>query len=259
MTNNMVKQIIRAEDSQTRKSFQKDGEYFLRVSEFYYDTIQGEGFHIGQPAAFLRLQGCSLNCGYCDTTSVWKYGSPYSYGELIELINSTMLIPRLKEGQHLVITGGSPLLQQNKLEGFIRQLSIVYGFNPYVEVENECIIEPSEGMMDIVDCWNNSPKLTNSGVPAKDRYKPNVITIMSELPNSWFKFVISHIEEWKEIDEFYLKPGLIHREQIILMPEGASKAEIEANREIVVSTALRHNVRYSTREHIILWDKKVGI
>lgn len=259
MMNNMVKQIIRAEDYLSREHILKGRKDSLMVSEFYYDTIQGEGVNMGSPAAFLRLKGCSLNCNYCDTVSVWKHGSTYSFNELIELISCTMLISKLKEGQHLIITGGSPLLQQHRLRRFLIQLINIIGFWPYIEIENECVIVPSDQMIELIDCWNNSPKLTNSGVPAKERYKPELIKFMAGLENSWFKFVISHEEEWKEIDEFYLKPGLIHREQIILMPEGASKAEIEANREIVVSTALRHNVRYSTREHIILWDKKVGI
>ena len=112
----MVKQIIPADAYKSRKEFKKTGEDFLRISEFYYDTIQGEGIHIGHPAAFMRLQNCSLGCSYCDTTEVWRYGSPYSFAEIFELMNDSMLPIKLKRGQYLVFTGGSPLLQQDKLQ-----------------------------------------------------------------------------------------------------------------------------------------------
>lgn len=83
--------------------------------------------------------------------------------------------------------------------------------------------------------------------------------MLSSLPNSWFKFVVSNEGEWNEIEEFYLKPGLIEKTQVILMPKGATREELFVNREIVVDMAIKHSVRYCSREHIVLWDKKTGI
>ena len=53
--------------------------------------------------------------------------------------------------------------------------------------------------------------------------------------------------------------NLIKREQIILMPEGATKQEIEMKQDIVVNLAIENDVKYCTREHIVLWGKKTGI
>ena len=164
---------------------------YLKVSEFFCDSIQGEGITAGMPAAFLRLQGCTLNCQWCDTADIWKTGGEYTYDELFELMDQADLPRKLSEGQHLVITGGSPLLQQEQLVAFFLEFDERYAFMPFIEMENECIISPTRAIQDIVNIWNNSPKLMNSGMGWKRRYKTEVIGFMSELQNSWFKFVIS--------------------------------------------------------------------
>ena len=231
---------------------------FLRVSEFFCDTIQGENF-VGFPAAFLRLQECTLNCRWCDTQQVWKYGNPYTITELLSLMDSVGLPERLHDGQRLVFTGGSPLNQQNALLVFLQAFMERYAFKPYIEVENECTLLPNRLFSKMVDCWNNSPKLSNAGNPRHRQYRPAIIKGLSLLPNSWFKFVVSDESEWEEIEVDFLKPGLVKKQQIVLMPLGGSLAELEINRPAVVQMALKYNVRYSTREHVVLWDKLTGV
>lgn len=232
----------------------------LLISEFFCDTIQGEGFYVGHSATFLRLQNCVLSCGFCDSEEIWRKGSPYNTEELINLMESSNLLHKLNEGQHLVITGGSPLLQQKNLGDFLGKLMQYTGWQkPFIEIENETVIMPSDYMISIVDCWNNSPKLSNSGIKRNHRYKPEVIAKMSSLKNSWFKFVVAEECHWQEIKEDYIDTGLIKKSQIILMPQGADQKELEMNREFVVNVAVRENVRYSSREHIVLWNKKLSV
>jgi len=45
----------------------------------------------------------------------------------------------------------------------------------------------------------------------------------------------------------------------ILMPEGAMRDELNRTRELTVDIAIRENVRFSEREHIVLWNKKTGV
>ncbi len=242
-------------------------EDFLEVSEFYCDTIQGEGVTTGVPAAFLRLQGCTLNCVWCDSKSVWRHGNRFTFNELFELMNNADLPRKLHEGQHLVLTGGSPLMQQDKLAAFLDEFIKIYDFKPFIEVENECIILPDPAFTSfrvfygrMVDLWNNSPKLYNSGILRKYRYKPDVIKYMSLLGNSWFKFVITYEEDdWGEIKKDFLEPELIRKDQIILMPRGETFEELKKNQAFVVRTAIENNVRYCTREHIVLWDTTTGM
>lgn len=254
----MAKQIITSNPTE-KKVFQKDGDRFLRIAEFFYDTIQGEGINIGQPSAFLRLQGCTQSCSFCDTVQVWKVGNPYTYEELYQLMKKTNIFNQFERGQHLVFTGGSPLLQQDKIVGFINHLITHNEFIPYMEIENECVIMPSEDMEDWIDCWNNSPKLTSSGNPFEQRYKPEVIKTVASFANSWFKFVVSCDDDWEEIENGFLMPGLIDIGQIILMPLGGTREELFRNRERVIELAIENGVRYATREHIVVWDKQTGI
>lgn len=240
-----------------KKTTPKGGAY-INVSEFFCDTIQGENF-VGWPAAFLRVQSCSMACFWCDTQEVWRFGNPYTYDELFELMEKVDLPRKLKEGQHLVLTGGSPMLQQRKLVEFIELFIEKYGFKPFIEVENECTIEPDEDFIKLIDLWNNSPKLRNSGNSDFIRYQPKLLKYLSSLPNSWFKFVIGSREEWDEIQRDFLDTDLIQKSQVVLMPLGATRNELFQNREFVIDLAIEHNVRYTTREHVVVWDKKTGI
>lgn len=230
---------------------------FLNISEFYCDTIQGEGIYTGQPAAFLRLQHCSLHCNYCDSKEVWRTGNPYTFEELFALMDHYDLPRKLHEGQHLVLTGGSPLLQQLSLEEFLIQFIKLYGFKPFIEIENEAVIMPHQPILNMVDCWNNSPKLMSCGSPSSVFVKQDVIRVLSFQENSWFKFVISKKEDWEQINLFYGR--WIKKDQIILMPEGATRKDIKKNSEVTLQMAVDHGVRYSDRLHITLWNKKVGV
>ena len=262
----MSMQIIKAFPERSRIPVPDEKGQVLNVSEFYWGTIQGEGFYIGYPAVFLRLQGCILNCSYCDSTEVWRAGNPYSFDELFQMIEKHNLIPKFKEGTHLVITGGSPLLQQSNLVGFFKEFKRrSNGFLPFIEVENECVITPSPELIYCVSCWNNSPKLSSSGISKKARYRPDIIKKMSRITplswsiDSWFKFVIGEEEDWEEILIDFLDPELIRKNQIILMPLGATRQELYRNQKMVAELAIKHNVKYCSREHIVLWNKNVGV
>lgn len=238
-----------------------DGEPFLEISEIFGNTIQGEGVYTGHPAVFMRLQHCSLNCRWCDTTDVWRFGNKYGLVYLLELFDQSGIVRNLKNGHHLVITGGSPLLQQTTLITFLELFRITFGFLPFVEVENECTIVPDPKFAEMVSCWNNSPKLHNSGNLAIVRYQPAILQQLSSLPNSWFKFVIdpNEAEPMQEILEDYINKGLIRKEQVLLMPLAATRVELLKNTAGTLAIAIKHGVMYSTRMHIEIWDKRTGV
>jgi len=118
----------------------------LEIAELFGNTVQGEGINTGVPATFMRLTNCTLDCIWCDTTSVWKYGNWYTHEEVFELFEQFDLISKFKSGQHLVLTGGSPLKQQLSLVKFIDKFIEKYGFKPYIEVENEVVLKPVVGL-----------------------------------------------------------------------------------------------------------------
>ena len=253
-----AKQLISANPQFTKK-FIEGSEPCLNISEFFCDTIQGEGAMAGCPAAVLRLQGCTLNCYWCDTKTIRDHGNPYTFEELYELMNMYDLIDKFNRGQHLILTGGSPLLQQGMLTNFIEEFMDRYRFKPFIEIENECTIHPNPDFVPLVDVWNNSPKLSTSGNGWVNRYHADIIKFLADQLNSWFKFVICQESDWKEIEVDFIRPQLIRQDQIILMPMGRTRKELKANKEMVVNLAIRNNVRYSSREQIVLWSDKTGV
>ena len=236
-----------------------EGKNKLSISELFCDTIQGEGFHTGVLSTFMRLQGCTLKCTWCDTLNVWPNGNEYSFEEIFELFEKVDLINKFKNGQHLVLTGGSPLKQQDQLIEFIIQFQDKYGFKPYIEIENEAVLKPKFQFSILVDCWNNSPKLSNSGMKEKVRIKPDVLSLMNKMHLSFFKFVVSKDEDWDEIKRDFIDTNLIYKHRIILMPEGQNQDELNISRHIAAEMAIKYGVRFCDRLHITIWNKKTGV
>ena len=81
-----------------------DGGRKLPLVEDFY-TIQGEGFHTGKPAYFIRLGGCDVGCRWCDAKYTWnpKLYPPTDISEVVRRATSC-------QAQAIVITGGEPLL-----------------------------------------------------------------------------------------------------------------------------------------------------
>ena len=73
------------------------------VEDFY--TIQGEGYHTGKPAYFIRLGGCDVGCAWCDAKYTWnpRMYPPTSIDEIVERAVACA-------AQSIVITGGEPLI-----------------------------------------------------------------------------------------------------------------------------------------------------
>lgn len=236
-----------------------EGVNKLAIAEMFCDTIQGEGVSTGVLSTFLRLQGCTLKCVWCDTINVWPNGNEYSFDEIFKLFESVGLVDRFRDGQHLILTGGSPLKQQQALVAFIEAFIKKYQFKPYIEVENEAVLIPVGKMLLFVDQWNNSPKLANSGMKEKVRIKPEALQTISQLKNSWFKFVVNRPEDWQEILDTYVTPGYVPKNKIILMPEGQTQEELATSRPIAAELAISAGVRFTDRLHITVWDKKTGV
>ena len=80
-----------------------EGRRLPLVEDFY--TIQGEGFHSGKPAYFIRLGGCDVGCSWCDAKYTWN---PLSH----PLVDTDEIVERAAsfEAQAIVITGGEPLI-----------------------------------------------------------------------------------------------------------------------------------------------------
>lgn len=79
------------------------GKKLPLVEDFY--TIQGEGFHTGKPAYFIRLGGCDVGCKWCDAKMTWN-------PRMFPPVNVDTIVDRARSyaAQAIVITGGEPSL-----------------------------------------------------------------------------------------------------------------------------------------------------
>jgi len=76
----------------------------LPVMEHFY-TLQGEGFHQGKAAYFIRLGGCDVGCVWCDVKDSWDAGK-----HPLRKISDLVHIVKKTEAEIVVITGGEPLM-----------------------------------------------------------------------------------------------------------------------------------------------------
>ena len=72
-----------------------------RINEIFY-SLQGEGFHTGTPAVFVRFSGCNMHCSFCDTQH--QTGEIISLQEIVDEVNKYPIAPIV------VLTGGEPSL-----------------------------------------------------------------------------------------------------------------------------------------------------
>jgi len=80
----------------------------LRITEIFL-SLQGESRSVGWPTVFVRLTGCPLRCGYCDTEYAFTGGEWMSLEAVLAQVASHGV-------HHVTVTGGEPLAQRACLE-----------------------------------------------------------------------------------------------------------------------------------------------
>jgi 7-carboxy-7-deazaguanine synthase len=81
----------------------EDGTLLPLMEEFY--TIQGEGYHTGKAAYFIRLGGCDIGCHWCDVKESWD-GELHPLTATEQIVENALKYP----SKAVVVTGGEPLL-----------------------------------------------------------------------------------------------------------------------------------------------------
>lgn len=169
----------------------------LPVMEAFY-TIQGEGFHQGRAAYFIRLGGCDVGCVWCDVKESWD-ASQHPQLSIEQIVADAQLHP----GRLAVVTGGEPLL--HNLDELTRQLHNA-GFETNIETSGS---SPLSGEWDWI-CL--SPKKFKAPLPA-------ILPQASELKVVIFN---KHDFEWAETYAAQVDPGC----KLYLQPEWNKAAEM---------------------------------
>jgi 7-carboxy-7-deazaguanine synthase len=157
--------------------------------------------------------------------------------------------------KHLVLTGGEPLLHQRALAPLLASLK---GAGFFVEVETNGTIAPSAELAASVDCFNVSPKISNSLVEEGARIRPDSLKALARSGKAWFKFVVCDQKDLAEI-EGMLSEFSLPRDRVILMPEGIDATTLLARGRWLVDVCKERGFRFSLRLHILLWGNRRGM
>ncbi|GAA4256585.1 7-carboxy-7-deazaguanine synthase QueE [Dactylosporangium darangshiense] len=225
----------------------------LRVAELFGPTFQGEGASVGQRAFFIRLSGCNLDCGWCDTPYTWDWSRFDRAAESRVMAPSDVLGWVLgQRPQLVVVTGGEPLLQQRAL---LPVLEGLHRAGVPVEIETNATMLPDPAVVAAVTRFNVSPKLTGSGVASQRRLKPEVLQALQDTGKTCFKFVIAGEDDVDEVAALQAALGLA---PVWVMPEGTTPEAVLAGLRALAEPALVHGWNLTPRLHVLLWGDERG-
>ena len=138
--------------------FLREGKLLPLMEEFY--TLQGEGFHTGQAAYFIRIGGCDVGCHWCDIKESWD-ASKYPPVPVDLIIEHAASFP----AKAIVVTGGEPLLynldylcQGLKLKG-IRTFLETSGSAPVSGIWDWICLSPKKDIPPLIDIFSLANEL----------------------------------------------------------------------------------------------------
>jgi organic radical activating enzyme len=225
------------------------------VTECYTDVLQGEGPSAGTFCSFLRFTGCHRSCDWCDSTHTWKKGEIQTTKLSLSSLYDTLHKGRARK---LVLTGGEPLLHQDK--PYFKELLKWPGWQ--FEIETEGTFAPSQQLQELADDFilrvNCSPKLSHAGMgDLSATYKQSLPRLL-EMPLTILKFVVRNEADVQEAWDLAYEVGA-STAQVYLMPEGQTKqGQIDAI-ETVYDLAVKYGLNFMPRLHVLRWDKKKGV
>lgn len=230
----------------------------LKVSgDGVFYTLQGEGITIGKPACFLRLHVCNLKCVWCDTRytwdphkdEFWTESRDWTIPETKKRIESAWKCKNNKIKKRLVITGGEPLLQREKIDKLIKAMP-----DWEIEVETNGTIMPTKKMLKKCQ-FNCSPKLANSNNPRAARIKGQVLLTLNR-SNAAFKFVVTSEADIDEVERDFVTPFKLDVNKIIIMPQGTTAEAVAENALKVVEKVKEKGYRLLGRLQCDIWGAK---
>jgi 7-carboxy-7-deazaguanine synthase len=213
------------------------------VNEIFY-SLQGEGFLAGIPSVFIRLAGCPLSCGYCDTV----YARGYNDGQEL---TAEQIIEKVKAARHVVVTGGEPLVEQDMSErqGLRELLTLLKSSGKHITIETAGIKFFSDLPCDLMSI---SPK-----PPARESM--NELRQLIQNYEYQLKFVIADENDLVQAEQLLAGLGDYNRDKVMLMPQAATREQYLKTAPIVAELCKQTSLAFSPRLQIHLWQGKKGL
>jgi 7-carboxy-7-deazaguanine synthase len=274
-----------------------DPKKLLISSDFY--SVQGEGISSGVPSYFVRLGICNLTCGMsrqfanqlakeqkledgeifvgdlqaegkatwtCDSTSQWLWrGVDQEFDYLIKRWKDEGVYDDILKGDiHIIWTGGEPTIKghQQSIVNFTNywlSRHLDNTVSPFYEIETNGTVAIDKPLFKMLDQINCSPKLSNSGLDAKQRINEVAIKRIMEHKNYQFKFVISNEEDVQELFRDFVVPFSIPLKNVVCMPGLDDVKDFEERTQFCLEMAKKYRFRGLTRLHIAAWNKTLNV
>ena len=209
----------------------------LRITEIFY-SLQGESSSVGWPTVFVRLTGCPLRCGYCDTEYAFTGGEWMSVDDIIAQVQSYDCDP-------VCVTGGEPLAQKRVVD----LLSRLCDLGHRVSLE-------TSGAMDISPVDTRVHRIVDIKTPGSGEVEKNLYANLDRLTDrDELKFVICHRDDYlwarARLDEWSLPDGC----QVLFSPVHGGMKPVELAEWILED---RLKVRFQLQLHKYLWGEQPG-
>jgi 7-carboxy-7-deazaguanine synthase len=209
----------------------------LRVTEIFH-SLQGEADTVGFPTVFVRLTGCPLRCGYCDTAYAFYGGQSWALPDILQAV--------ARHGaRYVCVTGGEPLAQKS-CPTLLSALADA-GYRVSLETSGALPIgEVDARVIRVVDV-----KTPGSGEEGRNRYEQLELLRAEEQ----VKFVICDRADYDWSRGLLERTRLAERCQVLFSP---SHAQLPAHALADWILEDRLPVRFQIQLHKYLWGNVPG-
>jgi 7-carboxy-7-deazaguanine synthase len=210
----------------------------LRIFEIFY-SLQGESSRVGLPTVFVRLTGCPLRCGYCDTEYAFHGGATQSFDEILAKIASY-------QAQYVCVTGGEPLAQKGCHE--LLKMLCDAGYKVSIETSGAMDISQADQRVSVI----MDIKTPGSGEESKNLWS-NIATLSVK---DEVKFVMVDRADYDWAKQILSQYDLTSKCPVLFSPvyKTLPPADLAA---WVLEDHLP--VRMQVQLHKILWGEKAGV
>jgi 7-carboxy-7-deazaguanine synthase len=209
----------------------------LRVTEIFY-SLQGETNTVGLPTVFIRLTGCPLRCGYCDTAYAFSGGEKQTLDQILRQVKTY-------KTRYVTVTGGEPLAQPGCNVLMVQLLDAGY----LVSLE-------TSGAMDVSKVDPRVVKVMDLKTPSSGEMQRNLYSNIEYLhPHDQVKFVIADQVDYEWSKQQLIEYKLPERCQVLFSPVmGTMPPTVLADKIL----ADQLPVRFQIQLHKYLWDDARG-
>jgi 7-carboxy-7-deazaguanine synthase len=209
----------------------------LRITEIFY-SLQGEAATVGLPTVFIRLTGCPLRCGYCDTEYAFQGGEWMEPGDILARVADY-------QPEYVTVTGGEPLAQKPCIQLLVKLCDAGY----QVSLE-------TSGALDIAAVDPRVSRVMDLKTPGSGEVGRNRLENLALLTaNDQVKFVICSREDYEWARDLVCEHKLERICGVLFSPVHAQQGATELADWILED---RLPVRLQIQLHKILWGNEPG-